>query len=495
MRELELKFEVDESFRPEFLEQLDSYEVDELTDQTLAATYYDTADLKLARWGVSLRYRKGDDDGDAWTLKLPLNGSREELTFKAPPTSIPAEAKRLTTALTRGMGLKSVASIRTKRRRWAIREASGEPQLAELAYDDVSVLRSRRVVDRFREIEVEAVSTDGVGLAKIGNALRKKGARETDQTPKVIRALGEAASAPPDIGVVEKVGPSDPAKEAIRAALVTNVQRLITNDPLTRAGHPEGLHQMRVACRRTRSDLKTFGPLIDETWATDIANELKWIANVLGKVRDLDVMIDRLHQASKGLEKPLTPLFDSLRDDQERARKIATEALESDRYIELLERLVASGAPTTTAEAEKPCSEVLVPLVASRWRKLAGAAQLASLDAPDEVLHDIRIKAKKVRYAAEAVAPSVGKKERKELLVFADKVAGLQDVLGAHQDATVAMSRIKDATGERAKDPEFVFAAGQLFEREALAAKTCRKESKTVWGKIDRKKNLGWLTT
>lgn len=496
MREHELKFEVDESFRPEILEELHDYEVDELVAQVLAATYYDTADLKLARWGASLRYRKGDDGGDGWTLKLPVDGSREELGFEAPPTSIPTEAKNLATALTRGAELKPVATIRTKRRRWAIREAAGEPQLAELAFDEVSVLRSRRIVDRFREIEVEAVGTDGIGVAKIGNALRKSGARETDQAPKVVRALGEAAMAPPDIGAVDEVGPSDPAKDAIRAALVANVGRLITNDPLTRAGNPEGLHQMRVACRRTRSDLKTFEPLVDEEWAAEITRELRWIANVLGKVRDLDVMIERLQQSSKDLDSALNPLFEALQEKVGATRQAAAAALGSKRYVELLDRLVAAAiAPPTTQEAERPCAEVLVPLVASRWRKLAGAAQSTGQEAPDEVLHDIRIKAKKVRYAAEAVAPSMGKKIRKELLSFAEKVAVLQDVLGAHQDATVAMATIGDAAKDRADDPDFVFAAGRLYERESLAAKTSRKESKTTWGKIDRKKNLGWLTT
>lgn len=496
MREHELKFEVPEWFPPEALLQLDGYEVDELAQQVLAATYYDTVDLKLARWGASLRYRKGDDGGDGWTLKLPSKGSREELRFDAPPTAVPREAKDLTTAFTQGTPLKRVATIRTKRRRWAVRDAPGEPQLAELTYDEVSVLQSRRVVQRFREVEVESVTTDGIGLAKIANVLRKKGAQDTDQSSKVARALGDAASAPPDVGAAGDVKPSDPAKDAIRAALVANVSRLLTNDPLTRSGMPEGLHQMRVACRRTRSDLKTFGPLVDEAWAADLTRELKWIADVLGTVRDLDVMIERLHLSAKDLEHRLTPLFDALNERHSSARESAAAALGSKRYVGLLDRLVAAAtAPVTTEEAEKPCSEVLIPLVASRWLKLAGAAQSTDSGAPDEVLHDIRIKAKKVRYAAEAVAPSMGKTIRKELLAFADKVAGLQDVLGAHQDATVAMSTIEDAVAERGSDTDFTFAAGQLFEREAMAATTSRKESKTIWGKIDRKKNLGWLTT
>ena len=496
MREHELKFEVDESFKPSQLENLEPYEVNEMATQDLSAGYYDTADLRLARWGASLRYRKGDDGGDGWTLKLPVNGSREELKFELPASSIPKDVKTLTTALTRGADLKLVATIRTKRRRWAIRETPGDAQLAELAFDEVSVLKSRRVVQRFREIEIEAVNTDRIGLAKIGNALRAKGARETDQKPKVVRALGEAAAAPPDLGEVGEVSPSDPAKDAVRAAFVANVSRLILNDPLARSGDPEGVHQMRVAARRTRSDLKTFGPLVDETWATDLSAELKWLGNVLGSVRDIDVMTAGLRGSSTEIEDKLAPIFEELAEKHDVAEGKVKDGLSSHRYIELLERLV-TGAVTlpTTDEAEKPCSEALIPLVASRWRKLAGAAELAGKDASDEVLHDIRIKAKKVRYAAEAVAPSLGKKTRKDLVAFAEKIAELQDVLGAHQDAAVAMSTIQDAIRKNKEDADFVFAAGRLFEREVGKAKTSRKELKTTWGKIDRKKNLGWLTT
>ena len=52
----------------------------------LDATYYDTPDLELARWGITLRHRRGES-GRPWTLKLPGPASdttlaREELTLR-----------------------------------------------------------------------------------------------------------------------------------------------------------------------------------------------------------------------------------------------------------------------------------------------------------------------------------------------------------------------------------------------------------------------------
>ena len=60
-----------------------------LPEQNLEATYYDTPSLALARMGVTLRYRTGDDDGDLWTLKLPTKGARKAGLGSA---TIPASA-------------------------------------------------------------------------------------------------------------------------------------------------------------------------------------------------------------------------------------------------------------------------------------------------------------------------------------------------------------------------------------------------------------------
>ena len=61
MREIELKLELDDGFDLSTLLVLEEYEVSELPQQTLVATYYDTDDLRLARWGgePALSYRRG----------------------------------------------------------------------------------------------------------------------------------------------------------------------------------------------------------------------------------------------------------------------------------------------------------------------------------------------------------------------------------------------------------------------------------------------------
>ena len=64
---------------------------------------------------------------------------------------------------------------------------------------------------------------------------------------------------------------------------------------------PEGVHQARVATRRLRSDLRTFGPVLDERWSEDLRAELRWLGAALGKVRDADVLTELLRSASTEL--------------------------------------------------------------------------------------------------------------------------------------------------------------------------------------------------
>ena len=173
-----------------------------LPDQQLRATYYDTADLRMARNGVTLRYRTGEAETPQWTLKLPVASrgaelERDELNFEAVRREPPPEVRSLVTAYARGEPLTAVATLRTRRRR--IHLIADETPIAEVADDEVSVIEGRRVVSRFREIEVEAL-TDGVDVRAIGEQLRTAGATESEPIPKVVRALGSRATAPSEIG-------------------------------------------------------------------------------------------------------------------------------------------------------------------------------------------------------------------------------------------------------------------------------------------------------
>ena len=194
--------------------------VEPLKTKKLDATYYDTRDLRLARAGVSLRHRLGDDP--PWTVKLPDGDSgpvmsRREIPFDGPAGAIPEAAAALVRAYVRSEPLVPVARLKTERSRVGLKIA-GTP-VAEIADDEVSVYHGRRLASRFREVEVEVEeeAPDKL-LPAVVERLRDAGAGAPDKTPKVVRALGPRALEPLP-GLVTAVGPDSTMGEVVRAAV------------------------------------------------------------------------------------------------------------------------------------------------------------------------------------------------------------------------------------------------------------------------------------
>jgi CHAD domain-containing protein len=498
MIETELKFAIHDTFAlPSFEEtSVGVVEVKEIPSQELRASYFDTEDLRLARSGITLRYRTGEDDGASWSLKLPVGKdatSREELHFDGPGARIPNEALDLVFAFVRGSTLGNVATISTRRRRWML-IGDDEAQLAELVQDDVSVLEDDDVVGRFTELELEKRAVDVRGLGDIAEVLRQAGALSAEPIPKAVRAIGPRATAPSDIPARPAIGPGEPAGNAVKAALIAAVERLLRNDPHARRRDEEGVHQVRVAARRLRSDLRTFTPLLEGDWAQSIEPELRWLGDALGEVRDLDVLQVRLREFSAGIESELQPLFTELESRHRNATDRMLQALRSDRYRTLLDRLIeAAREPGLNEKAREEGEKVLPALVAAAWKKLAKRARKLDPDDEEKAFHKVRIRAKRVRYAAEGVGPSLDEEAAKRAGAFAKYAEKIQDALGMHQDAVVAQEVISEIAFSSG-DKHFALAAGRLIERQYADAEAVRAKFFDVWRDFDRKKNRSWLT-
>jgi CHAD domain-containing protein len=525
--EREVKLEAGVAFSlPDLRDLLPGGIVRSLPEQRLHSVYVDTADLRLIRSGVTLRHRKdqGSDGSEAWTLKLPdsprgLGLWRREIEVAGKWGSVPAELDSLVRAFRRTAPLQPVARLVTQRRRALLCGPAGEP-LLEVDDDVVSVMDGRRVAARFREVEAEATpATTPQLLSRAVAVLEAAGAHTSpDQRPKVVRALGPRALEPPDV-VPVAIGPSSPIGEVTRSVIAAGLLRMIGHDPDVRCSEDaEAVHQLRVGTRRLRSDLRTFRLLLPPDWYEAVTSELRWLAALLGAVRDADVLHERLAQAAVCLGPPDTEIASRLiaRLDPERlaARAELRAALDQDRYTTLLERLAeaaqelpplpgappdpsASGPDDAGSDAlardapgrDDPAAKVAPRLVARPWRHLAGAVRALEPEPSEEELHQVRIHAKRLRYACEAVAAAAGRPAAR----MAELAADLQGVLGDFHDAVVAEAWLRRAAAG-VGSAEGV-AAGLLIAAQRNEAEACRQRWPRCWAQLDRKKVHAWLET
>lgn len=462
--------------------------------ERLWTTYFDTDDLRLARWGMSLRHRTGQ----GWTVKLQAAQegpvlARPEVTFAGNGDAPPGEVVDLVRAVVRSDELHVQAQLDTIRERIALRNADGS-LVADVFDDKVSVLEGQRPATMFRELEVELAENTPPSVGDVlVDQLRLAGANAPDPTPKYIRSLGPHVALSAEIPI-PALGPEPTCGDVVRRAIAKSVVRLIEHDPVMRLDtDPEGVHQARVATRRLRSDLRTFRSLVDPALAASLRDELGWLAGILGDVRDGDILLERISRNAALLPESSRAgagrVIGALAVTREDARDELFEALRSHRYIELLDLLIAAAnAPTLRSGAELPARSVLPALVRDPWRLLEKRAEALGKSASDDALHDIRVRTKRVRYAAEAVAPVAGDGAR----AFAKAAADLQGVLGDFNDAVVAEGWLRDwAHGSRS--PSGVFAAGELASLERADAQRSRGLWRKAWRKLAAPKLRAWM--
>jgi CHAD domain-containing protein len=385
------------------------------------ATYHDTDERHLARAGIVLR-RRMENGKSVWEVEV----GNETRAADGGPAGPPQEILDLLSAPLLGRPLVEVAKTRTR--------ANG---------DDVetAVLEGQHVITMVPDWKPK--------LPKPKRRPRpKKGASALDR---------------------------------LRAYLRQQVDELARHDPGARLDDdPERIHRIRVATRRARSALRTARPLLDREWAQGLRAELKWLGSELAPARDLDVLIARLGTDAAELGKPAAMVMRQLEGERRRAQKRLVTALESPRYLALLQELErAADAPRVwTADAR------LDKLARKEFARLARAVRALGKNPSDEALHEVRKRGKRARYSAELAG---GKQAKK----FVAAASVFQDVVGDHQDAVVAEERLT-ALLPRIKTPEAVFAAGRLLERQQGRRRRARKSLPKAWKKLQRQGRKAW---
>lgn len=267
-------------------------------------------------------------------------------------------------------------------------------------------------------------------LKRAGKLLRAAGVTPSSMRTELDRAFGLTSN-----GQESGVEPGT-VGELVGAYLAAQCDLLASNDVGLRTGAPV-VHETRVAARRLRSTLRVFNDVVDAAPAEELNNELAWYADLLGEVRDREVLSARLtaliddlppEQVRGPVEAEITKTLATERDD---ATQRLNEEMSSSRYEHLMTLLRAwkTVPPLNHAAAAKDRT-------AARYVKKANRKadrRLRNADGDIDQLHRARRAMKRVRNAAELVEPADSKMKAIER-----DAKKLQTLLGEHQDAIVA---------------------------------------------------------
>jgi CHAD domain-containing protein len=233
--------------------------------------------------------------------------------------------------------------------------------------------------------------------------------------------------------------------------------------PLAAAGRngPDPVHEMRVAVRRARSAIAVFRPAVGCASVDAVAIGLKALADRLGPARDWDVFVAET-AAAVGEVLPDDTGLRRLRAAAERRRRHAYAALRgwlnSPAFRCLGIALAGLAGGRAWMMALEPAQQETLGVgldafagrsLARRLHRLATAGEAIEQLGPD-ALHAIRLRAKRMRYAAEVFAPIYPPKAARR---FLRRLATLQDRLGRLNDGTVAntlLGELGAAAGPRA---------------------------------------------
>jgi triphosphatase len=419
----------------------------------LVSTYFDTPDHALARQGLTLRVRERDGrfvqtvksgpagPGEGGAL---ARGEWEDPIGGAGPDPQAVESGRF---IAGDVAERLTPLFRTEVDRRTIQLSKDAGTSIEAAIDRGRIrANGKGATERISEIELELktgsptalydVALDLLAVAPVRLEWRSKAERGY----RLASGEPEAAEAAHSVPLVlDPALSGDAALQRIGLACLDQIRR---NEAPVMAGLGEGVHQMRVAVRRLRAILSTFGKLLPESewrWASE---GLRWLADALGPARNLDVFeTSLLAPAQRALKdgRALEPLMAQAERQRRAAYRKAARAIRSTRYTGLMLRLLRWFESCGWREGDgatglaQPIDAIAARVLKNR-RRVARKRSKGFAGQSAEQRHRLRIALKKLRYGAELLASLY---QENAVDRFVKRVKRLQDDLGWANDVRV----------------------------------------------------------
>ena len=279
-----------------------------------------------------------------------------------------------------------------------------------------------------------------------------------------------------------------PTRDQVLGLLREQLAALHAAEPGTRLGRdPEELHRMRTAVRRLRAILGAVRDMFEPRWLAHLRKELDWLGTLLASRRDLDVLhqylISEVSPLPAGRRAAGRRLLERLDVQRGRAHARLLAGLDSPRYRRLQRRLEHAGQrpPVVTADLSLP------DVAAHAFKKLRKAVGALPKDPSDAALHDVRLRVKRARYAAELAEPMRGRPAKR----FIKRAKKIQDALGEHQDATVAEERLRGLMKVERR-PLAVALSRTLVQKQKARREEAKAAFLDSWPGLERRGRKAW---
>ena len=480
----------------------------------LQDTYYDSSDWMIFRAGFALRVRRAREaDADA----NAVGDGGTEITLKSLREAQDGLAKRVemservdganieeVMARANGIGgrirelvgsraLTPLFQVRTRRERQQLLEADTDLPLAEVDLDETSIESPSGEARELRRVEVECIHADPGALSPWVEQMRMAAQLQPVGASKFrtgLEVAGLTPFEPKSLGNTE-IAPTQSFADAQLATLRRYFAAAFAKEAEARAGSAAAVHEMRVAARHIDVLLRVFhgyGP----AWAVQSRGRVRGLIKALGAVRDCDVHIAFLDKTLASLTPEQRAAFDPVRarlvSEQVKARGRLLSALESppvQAFVREWRENLSAARPGSMRAQRKLTAVAARELVRDQARALRKRARRLDENSPPDAFHEVRIRAKRLRYTLDAFASLYGEAAQE----YIRALAKLQTVLGEYNDSKTRERRFTELVARAPRLPSSTsFMVGRLVERDAHAAEKFRRAFSRAYRRIRRRR-------
>ncbi|HWF72365.1 MAG TPA: CHAD domain-containing protein [Solirubrobacteraceae bacterium] len=454
--------------------------------------FYDTCDGLVRAAGLTFVHESSR------AALVALDGGQEQASMAAPEppervTAAELEPGALREALKAIVGVRAllpVARVHSTRHAFGVLDP-GEKTVVRLALEEpVAVASPNRRIALAPRIRVTAVRGYDKELARVHATLvadlglTVAGRSELDEAILASGGTPGGVSAKVDVALAK----DERSDVAVASILKRLAEVMEANLPGTIADtDPEFLHDYRVAVRRSRAVMRELKRVFPPEQLARFRVELRWLQQLTGPARDLDVYVLDFDELRSGLEEParsdLEPLLRVLRDRRAVAHREMVWALRSERAAELSAQWPAflRGLVTLPVEdrpdAVRPIGELAGERIAKVYRRMVKMGSAIDDSSPAESLHELRKQGKELRYLLELFGLALHPGDVVKPLVRSLKA--LQDTLGRHQDREVQTATLRSFSDDVATlpgGPAALMAMGILIEHLGEDERAARAE-------------------